>query len=94
MLERLWGFTCDLVSTELSMAPVSVFQVLMQRSALPPPLASRLDWKGHHASACRAQKKTRQRRRLRTRRPMRMRSTTSGKQMVQGGQQCAVHEEQ
>jgi hypothetical protein len=47
--------TWDLVSTELSMAPVSVFQVLMQRSALPPPLASRLDWKGHHASACRVQ---------------------------------------
>lgn len=44
--------TCDLVSTELSMAPVSVFQVLMQRSAVPPPLASRLLWKGHHASAC------------------------------------------
>ena len=38
------------------MAPVSVFQVLMQRSALPPPLASRLDWKGHHASACQVQR--------------------------------------
>jgi len=32
---------------------VCVFHVLMHRSAVPPPLASRLDWKGHHASACR-----------------------------------------
>lgn len=28
-----------------------VFQNLMVRSAVPPPEASRLDWKGHHASA-------------------------------------------
>ena len=55
-LELLRAHTWDLVSTELSMAPVSVFQVLMQRSALPPPLASRLDWKGHHASACQVQR--------------------------------------
>ena len=36
---------------ELSRAPVCVFQNLMQRSAVPPPEASRLDWKGHHARA-------------------------------------------
>lgn len=36
---------------ELSRAPVCVFQNLMLRSAVPPPEASRLDWKGHHASA-------------------------------------------
>ena len=36
---------------EFSSAPVWVFQNLMQRSAVPPPEASRLDWKGHHASA-------------------------------------------
>ena len=28
-----------------------VFQNLMLRSAVPPPEASRLAWKGHHASA-------------------------------------------
>ncbi len=39
------------VSTELSSAPVWVFQVLMQRSAVPPPVASVLRSKGHHASA-------------------------------------------
>lgn len=31
--------------------PVWVFHSLMQRSAVPPPEASTLDWKGHHASA-------------------------------------------
>ena len=46
--QRAW----DLVSTECSIAPVWVFHVLMQRSAVPPPLASRFAWKGHHASAC------------------------------------------
>ena len=33
---------CELVSMELSSAPVCVFQNLMQRSAVPPPEASRL----------------------------------------------------
>ena len=36
---------------ELRRAPVWVFQNLMERSAVPPPVASRLLWKGHHASA-------------------------------------------
>ena len=36
---------------ELSSAPVCVFQKRMERSAVPPPDASRLDWKGHQASA-------------------------------------------
>ena len=39
------------VSTELSIWPVLVFQNLMHRSAVPPPEASRLAWKGHQASA-------------------------------------------
>ncbi len=39
------------VSMELSRAPVCMFQNLMQRSAVPPPEASRLAWKGHQARA-------------------------------------------
>ena len=42
--------TCECVSTELSIAPVVVFQNLMQRSAVPPPRRALL-WNGHHASA-------------------------------------------
>ena len=34
--------TCECVSIELSIAPVVVFQNLMQRSAVPPPDANRL----------------------------------------------------
>ncbi len=36
--------TCDPVSIWLSMAHVCVFQKRMWRSAVPPPVASRLDW--------------------------------------------------
>ncbi len=43
--------TCDLVSILLTQAPVCVFQNLMQRSAVPPPEASKLLWNGHHAKA-------------------------------------------
>jgi hypothetical protein len=43
--------TCEPVSMELSTAPVWVFQNLMHLSAVPPPVASRLLWKGHQASA-------------------------------------------
>lgn len=35
----------------MSSAPVWVFQVLMQRSAVPPPVASVLRSNGHHARA-------------------------------------------
>ena len=35
--------TCEPVSMELRRAPVWVFQNLMVRSAVPPPLASRFD---------------------------------------------------
>ena len=31
--------TCDLVSTVLSKEPLLLFQIRMQRSAVPPPLA-------------------------------------------------------
>jgi hypothetical protein len=43
--------TCDLVLILLTQAPVCVFQNLMQRSAVPPPEASKLLWNGHHAKA-------------------------------------------
>ena len=43
--------TCEPVSTEFRQAPVWVFQNLMHRSPPPPPEASKLPWKGHHASA-------------------------------------------
>lgn len=43
--------TWEPVSMELRRAPVWVFQNLMLRSAVPPPEASRFDWKGHQASA-------------------------------------------
>ena len=45
------ALTWDPVSMELRRAPVWVFQNLMLRSAVPPPEASRLAWKGHQASA-------------------------------------------
>jgi hypothetical protein len=35
----------------LIQAPDCVFQNLMQRSAVPPPDASKLAWKGHQANA-------------------------------------------
>lgn len=43
--------TCDWVSTLSMQDPVWVFQNFMHRSAVPPPEASRCDWKGHHARA-------------------------------------------
>ena len=43
--------TCDLVSTLLTHEPVLQFQKRMWRSAVPPPLASRLGCQGHHARA-------------------------------------------
>ena len=43
--------TCDPVSTEFRHAPVCVFQNLMHRSLPPPPVASKLLWNGHQASA-------------------------------------------
>ena len=49
--EQGCALTWEPVSMELRRAPVWVFQNLMLRSAVPPPEASRLAWKGHHASA-------------------------------------------
>lgn len=43
--------TCDLVSMVLRHVPVWVFQKRMVRSAVPPPLASRLSCHGHQARA-------------------------------------------
>ena len=43
--------TWDFVSTELTKVPLLQFQILMQRSAVPPPLAKRLACQGHQATA-------------------------------------------
>lgn len=43
--------TCEPVSTHCMGCPVSVFQKRMQRSAVPPPLASSPWWWGDHAMA-------------------------------------------
>jgi len=43
--------TCDPVSTHCSGRPVIVFQNLIRRSAVPPPLANRPCWWGDHAIA-------------------------------------------
>lgn len=53
----LWCFdhkrehTCDPVSIEFNTLPELVFQNLMVRSAVPPPLARSPRWNGHHANA-------------------------------------------
>lgn len=48
--------TCDPVSTHCRGWPVRVFQNLIHRSAVPPPLASRPCWWGDHAMALTAAK--------------------------------------
>ena len=43
--------TCELVVVVLSSWPVEAFQKRMERSAVPPPEASRLGLQGHQETA-------------------------------------------
>jgi len=57
--QKYWRFyvmyncilTWELVSVLLRQEPLEIFHMRICRSAVPPPLASRLDCQGHHAIA-------------------------------------------
>ena len=46
------SYTCEFVSTDSWHFPEDTFQILIQQSFEPPPVASKLGRHGHHDTAC------------------------------------------